>query len=609
MSQFYDLASLVVIPSGYKASTIYAQKPLTTDGQLSFTRASGATRVASNGLIEKVRTNLLTYSEQFDNAIWEKLSIPVTANAGIAPDGTNTADKITPTSSLTQHLIYYDGGGTLFNGDYSLSVFVKASGYSKVALRESFSTGIYASFNLTTSTVIDSSPNQTNTITNVGNGWYRISFTASATITANLGIIALPDSYTTGDPFNSFAGDDTSGVLVWGAQLEIGVPTPYIPTTTAAVSVGPVSNVPRLDYLGSSCPRLLLEPQRTNLVTFSEQIDNAAWSKLFLGVTANNASSPDGTTNAEKLIPDATLNTHLFFQTLTPAAGVYTQSAFFKAGEYNFACLRLATDSDTKRYAVVLNLTTGVITATDSLGSPTSTSSKVENYGNGWYRLSISSEHTSGTMFPTFAVSSTAVPTFSNSLPFFTGDATSGIFAYGCQLELGAYATSYIPTLGASVTRVADAASKTGISSLIGQTEGTLFVEINSANLESYTQRIFTASDDTNNNVVGLQLTGANQITFYVENGGVNQAVITKSAPAITLGQNVKIAAAYKANDFVLYVNGIQVGTDASGSVPATSVLRYANPTGTNPYIGKVAQSLLFKTRLTNAQLAELTTL
>jgi hypothetical protein len=189
------------------------------------------------------------------------------------------------------------------------------------------------------------------------------------------------------------------------------------------------------------------------------------------------------------------------------------------------------------------------------------------------------------------------------------GNGVDGTYAWGFQWEAGRYATSYIPTLGASVTRVADAAGKSAISSLIGQTEGTLFVEINSANLESYTQRIFTASDDTNNNVVGLQLTGANEIVFYVENGGVNQAAITKATPAITLGQNAKIAAAYKANDFVLYVNGIQVGTDASGSVPATSVLRYANPTGTNPYIGKVAQTLLFQTRLSNSDLASLTSL
>jgi hypothetical protein len=175
------------------------------------------------------------------------------------------------------------------------------------------------------------------------------------------------------------------------------------------------------------------------------------------------------------------------------------------------------------------------------------------------------------------------------------------------QMELGAYATTFIPTTTAAVTRLADVALKTGVSSLIGQTEGTLFVEINSANLESYTQRIFTASDDTTNNVIGFQLTAANQITFYVENGGANQVAITKATPAITLGQNVKIAAAYKANDFVLYVNGIQVGTDASGSVPATSVLRYANPGGANPYIGKISQAALFKTRLTPAQLVDIT--
>ena len=295
----------------------------------------------------------------------------------------------------------------------------------------------------------------------------------------------------------------------------------------------------------------------------------------------------------------------MFFQTITPAAGVYTLSAFFKAGEYNFACLRLSTDSDTKRFAVVLNLTTGVITATDSLGSPTSTSSKVENYGNGWYRLSISSAHASGIMYPTFAVSSTAVPTFSNSLPLFTGNGTSGIFAYGCQLELGAYSTSLIPTLAASATRGADACSKTGISSLIGQTEGVLFVDWNYEN-----------KTDANGSIPIILTGSGGEAYIYVSGAGTllgdlyNSGLQASIAGAIGSVGRKKIAFAYKQNDFVLYLNGVQIGTDTSGTVGSLTGLfvgsyytsGYSSNTGIN-------QALLFKTRLTNAELAELTTL
>jgi hypothetical protein len=276
------------------------------------------------------------------------------------------------------------------------------------------------------------------------------------------------------------------------------------------------------------------------------------------------------------------------YQVGSITSGVYSVSFFVKAAEFSSVNVR---DNAVTGAFLNINLTTGAVTnpaPSQFIGA------QAVNYGNGWYRVSF----TTDTIVATQAFSIRAGQ---------TGDGTSGFLLWGVQYELGAYATSYIPTLGASVTRVADAAFKTGISSLIGQTEGTIFFEINSTNFESYTQRIFSISDDTNDNAIGFQLTGANEINYYVEVGGVLSALITKTAPAITLGQNVKVAAAYKANDFVLYVGGVQVGTDSSGGVPATSVLRYANPTGNAPYIGKVVQTLLFKTRLTNAQLAELT--
>ena len=577
MSSFYDDASLVVIPSGYKTSKVYAEKPTDGSGDLAFTRTGDtATRVNSAGLVEKVRTNLILQSQTFDNASWGKDTTTVTANAEVAPDGTLTADTMTistDASRVTQ-------GPTIGAGSFTASVYVKI--ISQTTAGDVRFLG-----------VVDGS------VVNVNftptNQWarYTATFTASTQIT----------SFQLRGATSGFVGT----IAIWGFQLEASDfgATAYIPTTTAAVSVGPVANVPRLDYLGSTCGKLLLEPQRTNLVTYSEQLDNAAWTKLFLGVTANNATSPDGSTNAEKLIPDATLNTHLFFQTITPAAGVYTLSAFFKAGEYNFACLRLSTDSDTKRFAVVLNLTTGVITATDSLGSPTSTSSKVENYGNGWYRLSISSAHASGIMYPTFAVSSTAVPTFSNSLPLFTGNGTSGIFAYGCQLELGAYSTSLIPTLAASATRGADACSKTGISSLIGQTEGVLFVDWNYEN-----------KTDANGSIPIILTGSGGEAYIYVSGAGTllgdlyNSGLQASIAGAIGSVGRKKIAFAYKQNDFVLYLNGVQIGTDTSGTVGSLTGLfvgsyytsGYSSNTGIN-------QALLFKTRLTNAELAELTTL
>jgi len=407
---FYDLASLVVVPSGYKSGKIYAQKPLTTDGQLTFTRASTATRVNASGLIETVS-----------------------------------------------------------------------------------------------------------------------------------------------------------------------------------------SGVPRLDYLNSTCPRLLLEPQRTNTSPYSEQFTTGWASSAGSPVTANTTVSPSGYQDADTIAE--TGNGNYLYQAVTTSSGTFTVSVFAKKGSSTNVGIGLVAGGFTAGMSVQFNFDTQTFATPTNHGSFTSISATSQSYGNGWYRLALTGTTASATTY-FFVLGSLAGSAYA-----------ANVRLWGAQCEAGAYATSYIPTTSAAVTRLADSASKTGISSLIGQTEGTVFVELNSSELQSYTQRIFTLSDSTTNNVIGFQLTGANQITFYVENGGANQVAITKSAPAITLGQNVKLAAAYKANDFVLYLNGVQVGTDTSGSVPATSALRYSEANDSAPYIGKIAQTLLFKTRLTNAQLAELTTL
>ena len=97
---FYSDASLVMIPSGYKTSKVYCAKPTDGTGDLAFTRSNDtATRVGPDGLIEKVRTNVALYSEQFDNAVYTKSQASVTANATTAPNGTTTAAKWEATDS------------------------------------------------------------------------------------------------------------------------------------------------------------------------------------------------------------------------------------------------------------------------------------------------------------------------------------------------------------------------------------------------------------------------------------------------------------------------------------------------------------------------------
>jgi hypothetical protein len=585
---FFEDASLVYIPAAIKNGKTYSIKPTDGTGDLTFTRASSATRVGPNGYIEKVRTNATQYSQEFDNAAWFPINVTRTANAGTAPDGTTTADKIIPSSSSNNKMLYNQTGILSSVGEYSMSVYVKAAGYSKVGLRESESVGFYATFDLSNGTILDSSSDQVNTITSVGDGWYRITSTRSFTGGVSLGIIPLDNSYTSGQPFSySYAGDGTSGILAWGAQTEHGVPTEYIKTEAAAVSVGPVSGTPRLDYLGSDCGRLLLEPQRSNLFTYSEQLNNAAWSKNNITITANAATSPDGYMNADKM-QDSTSGAIVTYMNQNPATSgtQYTSSGFFKKAEYNFVLLHAFGLG-----GAVFNLNTGVLVS-QSGGTGTITS-----YGDGWYRCTYTFTATGGGVF------FTQTPTGSIS---YTGTAGSGIYAYGLQVEAAAQASSYVPTLGTAVTRVADLAQKTSVSALIGQTEGTIFFE--GAQVLPLTCVPFQLSNGTNNNRAQIEISGTGAPLCVISSGGTTQAVIVGSAYAV--GQDRKIAITYKANEFKLYQNGVLVGSDTSGSAPVSlSQINIGSEVGT-PYLGfNVKQLLHFKTALTEAQAIELTTL
>ena len=572
---YYSDASLVMIPSGVKNGTVFSQKPLSSDGELTFTRSNDtATRVGPDGLIEKVRTNLALYSEQLDNAYWIKAGAPVitvTANAGTAPDGTTTADRCSATSVGTPSRVYTDV--TWGGGEHTLSLYVKNNGGTNTSFRFSY----YDS--------VDQYFSPTFTLTNE---WQRITFTFSPA--AGAGGFWL---------VNTPIASGNLDLLAWGAQLETGVATDYIATTSAAVSVGPVANLPRLDYLGSSCPRLLLEPQRTNSFLYSEQFDNAGWTKSDVTITANTTATldPSGYYGSDKLVENTANSVHRIAQTAILTSGqVYTQSVFAKddgSGRY----LRIFRASSTYNVAV-FNLTNGTIS---SQSGSNLISAKIEAYGNNWYRCSI-------TFTAAFSNIASYIALQNGLNDSYTGDGTSGIFIYGAALELGSYATSYIgPTLGAAVTRLADAAYKTGISSLIGQTEGTLYWEGVRPEGANDTSAV-SLSDTTTNNEVTFRFTAVDTVEFYLRSGG--SQTVASTYTGADLNQNTKIAFAYKANDVAVYVNGTLVVLDTSATVPVSlTAFKFSRGNNSTPMIASVSQALLFKTRLSNAKLAELTTL
>jgi hypothetical protein len=398
---------------------------------------------------------------------------------------------------------------------------------------------------------------------------------------ADASLVMIPEGYGTG--------------VVYGQRPLTSDSQLTFTRASTATRVGPDgaiavvgSNVPRIDYTGGGCGKLLLEPQRTNALTFSEQMDNAAWSKDGATISANSTTSPDGFVNADKVVENTANAEHAIFRSVVGTGATF--SFFAKAAGRNFVAV--LSNNGGYSFFNIGNGTLGTIAATST--------ATITAYGNGWYRCTLYNTH------PTFgAVVNLAS---ANGTTVYTGDGTSGAFIWGCQFEASAtYATSYIPTLGSTVTRLADACSKTGIASLIGQTEGTLFAEID-FNAISEESRFLQISDGTNNNRFYIGATSANNINYTALTAGIIIVDISSGAQSSGI---VKVAAAYANNDFVVYVNGTQLGTDTSGSVPAMSQVSVGyNDLANNRHIAYgVKQALLFKTRLSNEQLQTLTSL
>jgi hypothetical protein len=559
-------ASLVVTPNAYKEGTLYSVIPNTTLGDMTVVRATTATRVNSAGLIELVPYNLLERSQEFDNGtFWGVSQATISANATVAPDGTNTADKLIESNANGIHEVYTNAPYTLIAGsNYTKSVFAKSAERTQIALNfvtGGFGQGSSVIANLSTGTLgtvtnYGGVTGSTATIINVGNGWYRISITITPASTANF----YADFSTALSGNTTYLGNGTSGLFIWGAQLVVGsLAKDYFSTTTRL-------NVPRLDYSNGTCPSILVEPQRTNLnfPSIPTQSGNGT-------LVQNAIISPDGTINANSFVPIS--NGFIYANAIVTTVQSYTFSLYLK-GTVNGQKVRLTGDSQGS--LATLTLTTE------------------------WVRYSVTFTGVSGNQ-NFYILSGGYLSPSENNLFYF----------WGWQIEAGSYATSYIPTTSAAVTRNADAIYKTGISALIGQTEGVVFADFVCVNNSSYCDVVSIGTDGTTG-VIEIQIDGAAsntlRATYYYGGFVANIPALA----TLTIGQRYKAAFAYKTNDFVFYLNGVQQGTDTSGTVVSgmseVSLNGYGSSTN-NKENALINSAVLFPTRLTNAELSQLTTI
>jgi hypothetical protein len=583
-------ASLIQIPSGYKDGTLYSAKPINGDGDFTFSRGSNlaATRVNSEGLIEKGRENRLLQSNNFNTSPYSPAFATLTSGFE-GYDGSNDGWKVASTTIGSETRIRQSQ--TFTTGEViTLSVYMKKGNVNFGIVRNyAITGGGRAWFDLENGTVATENSGINGSIEDVGNGWYRCSIWG---VINQSGAVDISPAPSDGDYLADAVGEF---IYVQDSQLENGlVATDYIETTTTTAQAGILEDMPRLDYSGgATCGSLILEPQRANKIPNSEYLN--AVTKSNVTINTNSDISPEGVQNAHNVIANATNSDHLFFQSsMGGSTNANTQTIYAKANGYDWIHIRF--DIPTKR--AFFNVANGTLGTADSGITHT-----IEDVGNGWYRCS-------ATMTTTNYANAVLALASADNTTNFLGDGTSGVLMYGWQSEEASYATSYIPTYGSSVTRSADSCSKTGISSLIGQTEGTLFAEIDlnlaGSNVGFYALQVYdSASSPTFSKAAYIELYQG-KVYGYVRNTTIQCEIISSTYADNT---RLKIAIAYKANDFALYVNGVQIGTDTSGSLPSVLNSLALHYSASSQQASPLYQAILFPTRLTNDELASLTTL
>ena len=574
-------ASLIMKPEGYAEGVLPSLKPSNGDGDFTFTRGSNlsATRVNAEGLIEKGRENLLTYSNDFSNADWVKSNASVTSGQS-GYDGTNNAWLLKGNTSNLAHRVYNAVSNTNIN---TLSVYVKASGHNYIQILSGNSVNQYANFDLSDGSIGNSGSNFTPKIESVGNDWYRIS--AFNNLSLNYSYIQLVSSKTAVWNESWSMPNATDGVLIQDAQAELGLAaTDYIKTGATAAKAGVLENTPRLDYSGGATePSLLLEPQRTNVVDYSEYLNAHSVALGANGgtmtITDNHTTSPEGLQNAGRI------------QASIVDTGDTSEFALFRAN----GVLLLTGDNVVSFYAksmtgvdqdvlVYWNYTGEIITIT-----------------NEWQRFEINTNVASN--------SSLLIGCRGGTGNYYSGgDANLDFALWGLQVEQSVtYPTSYIPTYGTIATRGNDNCSIAS-TNMFGESKGAFFIEGYVNTLDSGGIIPFTAGIGTSALIyVWIQNTGALYVEWY-ESGSL-QAALDAPGGTINVGDSFKISAAYQDNDFVAYLNGTQIESATSGTAPNPTGLKIGRYTAGAYTGGALDKVILFKERLSNAELAALTKL
>ena len=569
-------------------------------------------------LIEEGRTNYVPFSTP--NAAWSSGNKFITNNYAIAPDGTHSASFLHERGTSGQQLTFTGVGNVLTSGStYTASVYAKAGTHATFQLH------LYGdsseTFNL-------SSPasSSDSTMTDVGNGWYRCTWTKTKSNTSDTMYLGFSGS--------SYAGDVSKGVLFWGAQLELGdFATSLIPSDnrfnsrsstatyhdeTGIIRTAPVNGARyghKYDGRKWVETGLIVEAAVTNLIQWSEGLQNWVNAKTTDKTKVYSTLAPDGSYNAGKVEETSETGEHAIIKHQAIPAGMVTLSIFAKAAERSVFGIQMynsgGTIGGTGSYTSPIsyfNLSTGTVSNAESGINPTITSA-----GNGWWRISITGISTNAGQTASCWMYTSNTTTYSAH----TGTAGSGVYLWGGQLEAGPAPTSYIPTNASQVTRSVDSVSGSAYtreddavyidnmqySNWYNREEGTYYIDLD-------------AHTTTDTDVIVLGQAGypwilykylANQWKTYNGNNSIVTPMNSGINPfkgAISFG---KTSGSTAQNGTAVLTNNANLTQGVELSNMSTLDIGYGQHANVNTFNGTIKKLSYYPTEMTSAELVSLT--
>jgi hypothetical protein len=574
-------ASLQLTPNGYSENKLHSIIPSDGSGDFEFTRNSGAMRVNANHLLEESCYNLISYSEGIIStyAINNYVTDAVVSIAGFDNSvyfGDNSLDRG----------IYKSISTTVVGSYYHFSFFIEMDDLGVPVIGQNSNSGDF-------SIIFNSNLIFSNHSLELVSG--------STYLVKAFGIIQVAGNYF---GIGKYTSQSARKFKVSGMQVTPGSTLkPYLKTESRL-------NIVRIDYIGgaTTCPSILIEPQRTNLILYSSDfnISLSFWSGS-ARVTSNTDIAPDGTLTADRLLADSTSSFQPKNQSLavpinsTVSASVFVKKTTETIVHYPGVSMVFQNGTGTKVARLILNNKTGTYNLEGVSGIETYV--RIKSFNDYWkieFRATDNGDNNSFQFYIYPAISLDGITISEKAVG-------SNVF-WGAQAELSYFSTSPIPTLASAVTRNADILSETGISHLIGQTEGTIFFDFIYQGVENTYISVSSGNGLNDNIIIGVRSGGAFSIRAFTTYPSTSLDI-----NGIIAVQNTryKIAFSYSPTKCIFSINGVNVVTTGFSGF-STIMHRFGidrDSNGSNVLTGRYNDISLFKTPFSEAKCIEKTTL